>query len=113
MPTEIPREHWPEFLDRFSSEHVGWRVSLQSRRPGRGKLFQVEDSSLQEVMDEQAGDEEQISIVLGDPAQRHETHVVEHPTRVLLSEIDGAESELEIASRDGTVTVMWCHAPRC
>ncbi len=107
MPTEIPRDQWPSFLPRFGSEHLGWRVRLQSHRPGRGKLIEVEDSPLQEMMDEQAGEHEQISIVLGDPAQRHETHVVEDPTRVFLS----PEGELEIDASDGSVTLVSVHQP--
>jgi len=106
MPTEIPREQWPRFLGSFGNEHFGWRVTLQSRRPGRGKLIEVEDSPLQELIDEQAGNCEQISIVLGDAQQRHETHVVENPTRVRL-----CEGSLEIDGRDGTVTVVSVRAP--
>jgi hypothetical protein len=106
MPTEIPREQWPQFLGSFGHEHFGWRVTLQSRRPGRGKLIEVEDSPLQNLMDEQAGSHEQISIVLGEAEQRQETHVVENPTRVRL-----CAASLEIDAGDGTVTVVTLRAP--
>ncbi len=111
MSTEIPHQHWLEFLGRFGSDHLGWRVTLQSRRPGRGKLIEVEDSSLEQLLDEEAGGHEQISIVLGDPAQRHQTHVVDDPTRVLLSGDEPGQRELEIDARDGTVTVLSCREP--
>jgi uncharacterized protein DUF5335 len=112
MTTEIPHDHWPEFLGRFGSDHLGWRVTLQSRRPGRGKLILVEDSSLQECMDEQDGEHEQISIVLGDvTAPGHQTHVVDDPTRLLLSGNKPSERELEIDARDGTVTVISIREP--
>jgi hypothetical protein len=107
MRTEIPREHWPEFLGRFGQEHLGWRTRLESRRPGCGKLIEVENSFLQQVTDEQAGDHEQISIVLGDDAAHmHETHVVDDPMHVLLSGTEPSRRELEIDARDGTVTVI-------
>lgn len=112
MTTEIPHDHWPEFLGRFGDDHLGWRVTLQSHRPGRGKLIEVEDSSLQGLLDDQAGEHEQISIVLGDPEQQHETHVVEDPTRLLLSGDKGSNRELEIDARDGTVTLVSVRAPR-
>lgn len=113
MRTEIPREHWPEFLGRFGQDHLGWHTRLESRRPGCGKLIEVEDSSLQQVSDEQAGDHEQISIVLGDAGEyRHQTHVVDDPTHVLLSGTEPSRRELQIDARDGTVTVISIREPR-
>ncbi len=111
MTTEIPHDHWPEFLGRFGNDHLGWRVTLQARRPGRGKLILVEDSSLESLMDDEDGAHEQISIVLGGQTQRHETHVIDDPTRVLLTGSEPSQRELEIDARDGTITVLSCRQP--
>lgn len=111
MITEIPHDHWPEFLGRFGHDHLGWRVTLESQRPGRGKLIEVENSSLQDMLADQAGDHAQISIVVGGPAQRSQTHVVDDPTRLVLSDDQPSERDLEIDARDGTVTLVSVRAP--
>ncbi len=111
MPIEIPRKDWPTFLGAFGHEHLGWRVTLESHRPGRGKLFEAEASVLQDVTDEHAGGHEQIAIVTGGGAAQARTHIVDDPTRlVLLGE--EPQPELEIDSGDGTITVISCSAPQ-
>lgn len=37
---DIPPEQWPQFLDRFSQEHVGWLTSIEVLDRQNGSAMQ-------------------------------------------------------------------------
>jgi hypothetical protein len=103
---EIPPSGWKEFFDEFTRRHEGWLVTVENF----GDLgAQVEEHGrpLKGIVAEQKAGSSEIEILTGDSPDETLTHVVAHPTRVRIEETSkGAESALEIQSRDEGTTLV-------
>lgn len=103
---EIPPGEWKEFFDEFTRRHEGWLVTVENF----GDLgAQVEEHGrpLKGIVAEQKAGSSEIEILTGDSPDETLTHVVAHPTRVRIEETSkGAESALEIQSRDEGTTLV-------
>jgi uncharacterized protein DUF5335 len=104
MPTsEIPRNEWTAFCDRFSREHEGWLATVEVLDESIGAQIEAENLPLEGVSADlkKAGDET-ISIFLGDEPNGKVTHIVAAPTRLWVQKTgEGADQALEVEAPSG------------
>jgi uncharacterized protein DUF5335 len=101
---EIPRSHWPAFLEQFSRLHHGQPAQIESASPDMSWPH-ARQLPLLGVTAQAENKEMPIGIAAGDEAGIHMHHLVEHPARVTAAEWnDGVSGLLEIAAEDGTLT---------
>src|SRR5437899_3159528 len=112
MPTQtIPPENWETFLNRFSSDHEGWPVSLEVDDAPVKDLVEAHDLALEGITADQKDGENAIVISVGRDDNKRLDHEVVAPTRITLERTsDGADKELLINSASGT-TVVRLRAP--
>jgi hypothetical protein len=119
MPTsatqEVPHEEWPLFFDGFSRQHRGWAVTVEVFGPDIGAQLEAQTLAFEGIAADVSGDgREEISIMLGDSPDRHVTHTISSPTRVLLDRSGverGAGEVLSIESSDGSTTLVRSEVP--
>jgi Family of unknown function (DUF5335) len=102
----VPHDQWTSFLDGFSRQHMGWLVTIEVVSPA-GKFTAIEDRHLKGISFDQDENEERAYIHLEGTPEEHITHIIERPTGILFQESrSGAHKGMEIASADGSVTVI-------
>jgi hypothetical protein len=110
---EIPRDEWSAFLDHFTRVHRGWRVRVETTRSaGRPRLL-ADDIELAGISCDpglhRAG---AIVIEVGETGEKHLTHWVARPRRILLEQDDeGADRALRIASERRETVVVRLRTP--
>jgi len=103
---EIPPGEWKEFFDEFTRRHEGWLVTVENFGD-LGAQVEVQERVLKGIVAELRAGSSEIEIMTGDSPDETLTHVVAHPTRVRIEETsEGAESALEIQSRDEGTTLV-------
>jgi len=103
---EIPPGEWEEFFDEFTRRHEGWLVTVENFGD-LGAQVEVQERALKGIVAERRAGSSEIEIMTGDSPDETLTHVVAHPTRVRIEETsEGAESALEIQSRDEGTTLV-------
>jgi hypothetical protein len=103
---DIPREVWTTTLDKFSTAHEGWLVSLDVLDSTTGAQPEVDDLPLLGVSVAGA-DDSAITISAGRSWGEHITHTIHAPTRVQLERReDGADVALQIESADGAKAIL-------
>jgi len=107
LASDIPRNEWQAFLDRFNRLHVGHRVRIERHQPGAGIIFEVEDCIFEKIHDDCSGDRHRIGIVVGEPRQNQETFFMTDPRQLLWSEEEEeAIPTLQIAGTDGRYLIL-------
>ena len=104
--TEIPRDGWDQFFNRFSQDHETQFVALEVM--GRDIGAQVEGRSLL-LSGISPGDSDRESIALSFDSLdgEHLTHMVNKPTHVWVQRAaDNTDEALEIEAADGTKTLV-------
>lgn len=108
--TEIARDQWNEFLDRFSKGHEGWEVTLEVRGADEGAQVEFERAPLVGVTsDLKAGGEPRIEIIVGRRGEPrdHSTRAVTGPRALWVKRSEeGADEALDIEGEDGTHNVL-------
>jgi len=101
---EIRAPEWDTFLDVFSQQHEGWLVTVEELpRSGGGARIEARELPLQGVFTNPH--EQSISIALGRTPDRHLTHTVENPERIVVEQNDsGADEALTIERHSGRAT---------
>lgn len=103
---EIPPGEWKEFFDEFTRRHEGWLVTVENFGD-LGAQVEANERPLKGIVAERRAGSSEIEIMTGDSLDETLTHVVAHPTRVRIEETsEGAESALEIQSRDEGTTLV-------
>lgn len=104
---EIPFNDWRRTLDRFSAVHEGWLVSVDVLSAEMGAQPEVRELPLRGITAEPDGLSGAIAITAGRTGEGHLTHRVTSPAHVWIERTDdGADAALEIASTDGTKTIL-------
>jgi hypothetical protein len=110
MPTtEIPREEWTAFFDRFSRQHEAWLATLEVFDPEMGAQEKAHDLPFKGItVDSENGAlGTRVTISLGKTPEPQVTHTVAGATRVWLEQTPaGANAALEIESADGAKTLL-------
>ena len=108
---EIPREAWTDELNRFTSAHEGWLVSLEAFGPDIGAQLAVDQLPLIGVSADRSDHDGTITISVARSAVEHFTHVIQGVARVYIERTaNGATAALLIESADGTRTIVQLRA---
>ena len=105
LASEIPREQWEPFLDRFNRQHSGDRVRVERHQPGTGIIFEVENCVFERIHDDCSGEHHRIGVVVGEPHQNQETFFMTDPRQLLCFENDASDT-LQIEGTDGRFLIV-------
>ncbi len=105
LASEVPREEWEPFLDRFNRMHAGDRARVERHQPGAGIIFEVENCVFQRIHDDCSGDHHRIGVIVGEPRHHQETFLMTDPQQMLCLE-DEAVHVLQIHGTDGRSLVV-------
>jgi hypothetical protein len=103
MTTQIPRERWSQFLDRFSREHSGAPVRVEVLRGDLGAQLEVRSLRLNGI----TAEADVITIAAGDSPEDHVGHVIARPTKVMMKQRSGHDEVLEIEAADRSTTLVY------
>jgi hypothetical protein len=101
--TEVPRREWRAFLDGFSQTYVNRVVTIEVASAA-GRLIEVEQLQLKAISIDSVEGNERIYVQVGAKSQQNVTHTIKRPIAIRLKA--DAQEELDIASADGTTTVV-------
>ena len=104
--TEIPRDGWERFFNRFSQDHETQFVAVEVMGPDIGA--QVEGRSLLlNGISPADPDKNSLALMFDSLDGEHLTHMVDKPTHVWVQRApDNTEEALEIEAADGTRTLV-------
>lgn len=105
LASEVPREQWEPFLDRFNRQHSGAHARVERLQPGTGVIFEVPDCVFQRIHDDWAGDHHRIGVVVGEPGEHQETFFMTDPRQMLWLEEESVNT-LQIHGTDGRCLVV-------
>lgn len=105
LASEVPREQWEPFLDRFNRQHAGDLARVERHQPGTGIIFEVPNCVFQRIHDDCSGDRHRIGVVVGEPHQHQETFFMTDPQQLLWCEND-ITNTLQIEGKDGRYLVV-------
>jgi hypothetical protein len=104
---EIPRDEWAAFFDSFSRQHEGWLATVEVLGKEIGAQVEARELALRGITAELKGDEDTISIILGETPKDHITHIITGPSHVRLEQTEsGAHEALQIESASGVTTLL-------
>ena len=105
---EIARDEWVEFCDGFSRQHEGWIGTIEVFGPDIGAQVEARELPFAGITAElKAGGGDVITITTREQPERHVTHTIVSPTKVMLEETeDGAHEALKVEASDGTATLL-------
>lgn len=104
---EIPRDAWVQRLNQFTVIHEGWLVSLDILSTSLGAQHEIHDLPLLGVSADRIDRDGTIAVSVASSAGGHLTHIIEAVTRIWVERTDdGADAALQIASADGTKTIL-------
>jgi hypothetical protein len=103
---DIPPGEWVSFLDGFSRQHENWLVTVEESRD-KERLVGITNRRLKGVSMDRADGNQRAYIEVGEKPDEHSVHIVENPTRIRFKQTPSGEHQgLEIASADGTTTIV-------
>ena len=105
---DVPRNEWQAYLSGLSRLYQGWAVKIEELAGELGDQPAADGVPLQGLSLETKGsDAGDILIEVGDIGTPYEVHHVQSPrtVRVVTTE-PGTETDVEIASEDGTTTLV-------
>ena len=110
---EIDRHEWAEFCERFSRQHRGGRVTLESVAPNSDTRVVAHELPLQGITLDKAGSHQaEVVVTVGQDNGEQLTHAIAAPAKILFWETEaGAHEGLDIESADGQVTRIRFRVP--
>lgn len=99
--TSIPTSEWSPFLERFTMEHCGQEVDVETVGPDMSRPIAVRLPLIRVSAERRPGEEGQIDLRAGDSTGTIR-EAIREPTKIEVSEWDGGRSaELRVESRNG------------
>jgi hypothetical protein len=109
---EITRQEWAEFCERFSRQHRGGRVTLESVASSGETRVVAHELPLQGITLDKASGQAEIVVTVGKDSGEQLTHAIAAPDHLLFWETEaGAHEGLDIESADGQVTRIRFRVP--
>jgi hypothetical protein len=108
LTEEIARSEWIPFFDSFSKRHHNWLTTVEVLSSEIGAQVETRELPLEGITAEfgPAG-KDRIQIIAGEAPEKHASHTITAPKRVLLKETAaGAAEALEIVSAEGETTLI-------
>jgi hypothetical protein len=108
MTHEIPQDQWVPYFNDVSRLYQGWSTTIEVLAGTLGDQREAEDVPFQGMSLETKGSEcGDVLVEIGDAGTSYEVHHVDHPMIVRGAELQlGAETDIEIESEDGIVTIV-------
>jgi len=107
----IPQSQWLSFLDSFSRQHQDWLVTVEVVGD-KGRLIAVHERRLEGISIDRAGASERVYVYVGATPDERVTHTVSDPSQIKFKHSQGGEDiGVEIASADGTTTIIRFRTP--
>jgi hypothetical protein len=104
---EIPRDQWTQALDRFSTQHEGWLVSLDVLDQTLGAQPEITDLPLIGITAETGTQEPTITIAAAQSTDEQVTHTIHSPTHVRIEKTDeGADAAVQVESAEGSTAIL-------
>lgn len=103
---DIPHDQWLSFLDSFSRQHLDWIATIEVESAA-GRQVIVEERRLRGISVDHSDGTERVYIYSGETRQERMTHIVNTPANIRFKQsLSGEHQGLEIASADGTITMV-------
>jgi hypothetical protein len=104
---EIAPTEWRQFTEAFSRQHSGWLVSLFVERRNGERVAIARDLPFRGIAAETDGEREVVVIMVDGSGDRHLSHTIAKPSRIVVSETDeGAEVAVSVTDPSGaTITI--------
>jgi hypothetical protein len=108
---ELSEEHWVDFFDNFSREHVGWPVTIEVLSPETGPQRLAAELPLQGVSFDSAGSRPcTITMGAGDEPSANLSHRIDMPLHIRVAEDEsGHAGTIEIEPARGAPTLVHYH----
>jgi hypothetical protein len=104
--SDIPHDQWLSFLDSFSRQHLNWLATIELVSAA-GRQAIVEERRLQGISIDRGEGPERAYIQMGETPKERVTHTVNTPANIRFKQSSSGEHQgLEIASADGTTTIV-------
>jgi hypothetical protein len=108
----IPEEHWIEFFDRFSQDHVGWPVTIEVQDAEHGPQKVAQGLPLLGISFDTKGTRpSSIEIIAGSSAGTHVEHVIDMPLHIRKAQEDNGDIDVQIEPARGPVTLIHLSGP--
>lgn len=107
-PQDVPQKDWRDYLDGFSVEHEGQPTQIQAFLPDQSSRLEAHDLPLEGVSVDTSQSETFASVIAGEEAAAHITHVIPRTVRITVL----GKNELEIEAADRSVTIVSCGESR-
>ena len=109
---EISPEHWVQFCDDFSHEHVDWPVTIEVLLPEAGPQYMARDLPLEGLsLDTKGTRPSSLEVSAGDSPERHVAHTVDLPLHIWLAEDGRTRGTVKIEPATGPVVLVHYHQP--
>ncbi len=109
---EIDRTEWRQFTEAFSRQHDGWLVSLYAERRSGEHDYIARDVPFRGIIAETDRGREAVTVMIDGSGDRHLSHTVSHPDRIVLIETDeGAEAAISVTDESGAVLTTEFRTP--
>jgi hypothetical protein len=102
----VPMAEVPSFLERFSRGHEGWLARVEIEDALRRVETETEEQPLGGIVADVSRD--RLLVFLENPDHRSSRYCIDRPARIW-RETSGQTVRLEVASSDGSTTVVACH----
>lgn len=110
---EIPSKEWGKFFDRFSKEHQGARVDIETRvDAGTDYQAQANDLPLEGISADFEGTRSPaLEVSVGVKTDQSLTHIIHNPTRVRVGNDEGVASVEIDSPEDGSTLIHFKSGP--
>ena len=103
----IPAEHWVEFFDRFSQDHVGWPCTIEVQDQQSGPQRLARDLPLMGISFDTRGTRpSSVEIIAGDSPRAHVEHVVDMPLVIRKAQEPNGDIDVQIEPARGPMTLI-------
>jgi hypothetical protein len=112
---EISRPEWSAFFDVFSQQHLNWRVTLEVLSRECGARVEAEDAAFEGIsIGLPESRDGTILVMVGGALDRHLTHEIREPKRVMLDHsglVQRHGETIVIISEGGPTTLVRVESP--
>lgn len=112
MTVEIEKSKWKSFCDDISRKRMDWDVSIQVLDPEMGAQKLTDELPFAGITFEDKHGKAVIEIATDNGAEGHQLHIIENPTRLLVSDNENRMNDtLDIEDERGVKTLITFHRP--
>lgn len=112
MSTEINKNDWKNFLETLSKRRFEWRTQIEVLNPEMEDQVLSQGLPLNGVTMETVGNDIRLDISVGEKRDRHQTHNIINPTRIVFLKGDESHGDIiDIEELNGTKTLITLMGP--